>query len=103
MNELNQTIRLIKPLLKGIPFILLVTMISLFLGGRYLQYATPMYESTTMIKLAVTSESPAIANSYSDLEVFSSNSKIAEEVQVIKSSMLIEKALDSVRLDIAYF
>lgn len=100
MTELHQNFRLLKPILKGWPVILIVLIISVWIGTLYLQYATPMYESTTMIKLALEGESLTGAN---PLDVFSSNSKIAEEVQVLKSSMLITRVLDSVQFDISYF
>jgi uncharacterized protein involved in exopolysaccharide biosynthesis len=61
---------------------------------KYLNYVTPMYESTAKLKLADTEEGVPSANLFKDLDVFASANKIATEIEVLKSSKLIGKTLD---------
>lgn len=90
---MNDQIRVLRPYLRGLPIIILSMIAGLLLAKKYLAYTTPMYESTTKIKLADLKEGVTGNNLFKDLDVFSSTNKIAMEIEVLKSQVLIEKAL----------
>ncbi|PXW09771.1 MULTISPECIES: Wzz/FepE/Etk N-terminal domain-containing protein [Chryseobacterium] len=89
----NENVRFLKPLLRGLPIIVLAMIISVLAIKKYLNYVTPMYESTAKLKLADTQEGVPSANLFKDFDVFASANKISTEIEVLKSSSLIEKTL----------
>lgn len=92
-----------KPFFRGLPIIAGVVIVSVMLAKRYLKYATPMYESTAKIRLADTKDGSPSANLYKDFDLFASTNKIGAEVEVIKSRVIILKALDSLDFDITTY
>jgi uncharacterized protein involved in exopolysaccharide biosynthesis len=90
---MNENIRLLRPLLKGIPIILLIMFLGLLLAEKYLEYVTPMYESTAKLKLADNQEGVPSANTVKNSDAFTSTNKIATEIEVLKSSNLLKKTL----------
>jgi uncharacterized protein involved in exopolysaccharide biosynthesis len=68
------------------------------LAKRYLNYTTPMFESTAKIKLADNHEGVPNSNLYKDFDVFTNTNKIAAEVELIKSKVLVAKAIS--KLDV---
>ncbi|CAA7195214.1 GumC family protein [Chryseobacterium potabilaquae] len=89
----NENVRFLKPLLRGWPIIILVMVISVLAAKKYLNYVTPMYESTAKLRLADTQEGVPSANLFKDFDVFASANKISTEIEVLKSTSLIEKTL----------
>ncbi|WP_298118743.1 Wzz/FepE/Etk N-terminal domain-containing protein [Flavobacterium sp.] len=100
---MNENIRLLKPFFRGFPIIILVVLLSILSAKKYLNYVTPMYESTTMLKLADVHEGIPGANLFKDLDVFASANKISTEIEVLKSSMLIEKAISELPFELEIF
>ncbi len=96
---MNANIRLLRPLFKGLPIIILVMFLALLLAEKYLQYVTPMYQSTAKLKLADNQEGVPRANTVENLNVFATNNKIATEIEVLKSATLIEKVLEELPFD----
>jgi uncharacterized protein involved in exopolysaccharide biosynthesis len=92
---MEESFRLLKPYLRGFPLILLAMFIAVWIAHRYLQYATPMYESTLKMRLADINENVPNSNLFKDFDVFVSSNKIATEIEVIKSQTLLYKVLDS--------
>lgn len=92
---MNENIRLLRPFFRGLPIIIFAVILSVLGAKKYLNYVTPMYESTAKIKLADIQEGVPSANLFKDLDVFASANKIATEIEVLKSKKLIAKALDS--------
>jgi uncharacterized protein involved in exopolysaccharide biosynthesis len=90
---MNENIRLLKPLFRGLPIIVLVVLLSVLFAKKYLNYVTPMYESTSKLRLADVHEGVPGANLFKDLDVFASANKIATEIEVLKSDNLIEATL----------
>lgn len=90
---MNENIRLMRPLFRGLPIIVMVVFISVLAAKKYLNYVTPMYESTAKLKLADVQEGVPSANLFKDLDVFASANKIATEIEVLKSASLMEKTL----------
>lgn len=94
---MNENIRLLKPLFRGLPLIILSVILSILAAKKYLNYITPMYESTAKLRLADVHEGVPGANLFKDLDVFASANKIATEIEVLKSSTLIEKTLNQLQ------
>lgn len=90
---MEENLRFIRPLLRGLPIIIISVLLSVIGAKKYLNYVTPMYESTAMLKLADVNEGVPGANLFKDLDVFATANKISTEIEVIKSSSLIEKTL----------
>lgn len=103
MSELSKTLGLLGPFVRGLPFTILVMAIALFLAGRYLQYATPMYDSMAKIKLADVNEGAPSANLYKDFDVFVNANKILAEVELLKSNVLLTKALSTLDLAVSIY
>lgn len=103
MKPVNENIRILKPFLRGLPIIAAVIFLSIVAAKRYLRYATPMYESTAKIRLADTKDGSPSANLYKDFDVFANANKIGAELEVIKSKILVDKALDSLDFDITTY
>ncbi|WP_264566419.1 GumC family protein [Flavobacterium sp. N3904] len=91
---MNENIRLLKPFFRGLPIVILVMIMAVLGAKKYLNYVTPMYESTAMLKLADVEEGVPSANLFKDLDVFASANKIATEIEVLKSANLIQKTLN---------
>jgi uncharacterized protein involved in exopolysaccharide biosynthesis len=90
---MNENIRLLKPLFRGLPIVILVVILSVLSAKKYLNYVTPMYESTSKLKLAGVHEGVPGANLFKDLDVFPSSTKIATEIEVLKSDNLIRTTI----------
>jgi uncharacterized protein involved in exopolysaccharide biosynthesis len=91
---MNENLRILKPFFRGLPIVILAVLISILSAKKYLNYVTPMYESTAKLKLADVQEGVPSANLFKDFDVFASANKIATEIEVLKSTLLIEKAID---------
>lgn len=91
---MNENIRLLRPLFRGLPIVILAVIIAILSAKKYLTYVTPMYESTAKLRLADVHEGVPGANLFKDLDVFASANKIATEIEVLKSSQLIEKTIN---------
>lgn len=87
--------RILKPFFRGLPIIALAMVIAVMAAKKYLSYATPMYESTVKMRLADIGEGISNSNLFKNFDVFASANKIAAEIEVLKSSELISKTLDS--------
>lgn len=74
--------------------------ISYLLAGKYLNYVTPMYESTTKLRLADISEGVPNGNLFKDFDVFVSTQKINAEIELLKSHTLIRKALQKIPFEV---
>lgn len=92
---MNEQLRILRPYLRGLPIIILAMLAGFIFAKKYLSYTTPMYESTTKIKLADLGEGATGNNLFKDLDVFSSTNKIATEIELLKSQVLLEKALSN--------
>ncbi len=102
MNDFHDIKRLLMPLLKGSPFILLCLIISLMICKKALEYAIPMYESTAILKLDDSNVGVGNTQLFKDFDLFSTTNKIATEVEVLKSKELIKKAIEGLSLDASY-
>lgn len=91
---MEENFRILKPFLRGFPLILISVIISVMIAKKYLSYVTPMYESTAKLKLADVGDGVPSSNLFKDFDVFTSANKIAAEIEVLKSSVLLNKTFD---------
>lgn len=103
MNDFQQIKRLLLPALKGLPIIGICVILALAIAYRINLYTNPMYESTIKIKLDDINQGASSAELYANFDLFSHTNKIATEVEMLKSKMLIEKVIDQLDFDISYF
>jgi uncharacterized protein involved in exopolysaccharide biosynthesis len=62
-----------------------------------------MYESTTKVKLADISEGVSNSNLFKDLDVFATSNKVAGEIEILKSELLLNKTLDELDFDLEVY
>ena len=97
---MEENFRILKPFLRGLPIVILAMIIAALSAKKYLGYVTPMYESTAKLKLADINEGVPSSNLFKNLDVFASSNKIAGEIELLKSSVLISRTLDSLDFDV---
>ncbi len=97
---MEESIRILKPYFRGLPLILIAMVAGYLAASQYLKYVTPMYESTARLRLADLSEGVPNSNLFKDFDVFATSSKIAAEIELIKSELIINKTLDRLDFDI---
>jgi len=100
MKEIQSIKRLIIPLLKGLPILIITLLISLFIAKKSIQYSNPEYQSMAKIKLDDIKYGMSGNNLYEDFDVFSSENKIETEAEVLKSPLLIGKTIDELNLNV---
>ncbi len=91
------------PFLKALPFIASCTAICIFLGAKYVLYTESTFETSAKIKLDDINTGASSANLFKNFDVFSNTNKIAAEVEVLKSRVLIEQVLDSLDFQVSYY
>jgi len=99
ISELINIKRLIIPLIKGLPLILLIVLGSLWLAERSVQYMTPMYETTTKIKLDDSNMGVNNTILYKDFDLFPRVNKIATEAEVIQSEMILKQVVEDLNIE----
>lgn len=100
MKEIQRIKRLIIPLLKGMPVIIITLIIALFIARKAIQYTVPKYQSMAKIKLDDRKYGMSANNLYEDFDVFATENKIETEAEILKSPLLIGKAIDALKLDV---
>ena len=89
------------PLIKGIPTIIVIFIVSIFIAKKIIQYTPTMYLSIAKIKLDNQKYGASNSLLYKDFDVFTSDEKIESEAELLGSHLLIKKALERVQFDIA--
>lgn len=100
---MKENFRLLKPYWRGFPIIILFMIIGFYVAKTYLNYTTTMYESTAKLKLADLDEGVPSNNLFKELDVFSSANKIAGEIEVLKSQLLINRVIEELDFNIEIF
>ncbi len=100
---MSETSSFLKPYLRGWPIIVISMVVGYLGASKYLNYVTPMYESTAKLRLADHGEGVPHSNLYKDLDVFATNQKLDAEIQILTSHILLNKVLDSVNLEVQIF
>jgi len=93
MNNSIKKASALGPLYRGLPIIFLCILGGVFMARKYFQYATPQFESTAKIKLADPHDGVTDSKLYKDVDVFVSSNKLGAEVELLKSKVLIRKAI----------
>lgn len=94
---------ILRPYFRGLPLIVLAMTIGFMVASKYLSYVTPMYESTTKLKLADISEGITNSNLFKDFDVFATSNKIAGEIEVLQSQVLLGKVLEELDFDVEVY
>lgn len=92
---MNENLRVLKPFIRGLPLIVFTMVLAVLAARKYTEYVTPTYECTAKLKLADMQEGVPGTNMLQDMDASLTANKIATEIEVIKSSSLISRALDS--------
>ncbi|UTW67937.1 hypothetical protein KFE94_07425 [bacterium SCSIO 12643] len=95
---MEDNFRILKPYFRGLPLIILAMVIGYLVARKYLNYATPMFESTAKLKLADIGDGVPSSNLFKDLDVFVSLHRINAEIEVLKSEILLQKVVDKLQL-----
>ncbi len=103
MREMQRIKRIIIPLLKGLPILIITLLIALFIAKKAIQYSVPKYQSMAKIKLDDRKYGMSGNNLYEDFDVFSSENKIETEAEILKSPLLIGKTIDKMDLSVLMF
>lgn len=103
MNDFQQIKRLLLPALKGLPVIGLCVVIAIAIAYRINLYTNPVYESTIKIKLDDINQGVSSAELYANFDVFAHTNKIATEVEMLKSKLLIERTIDKLDFGTSYY
>lgn len=100
---MNDSLSFIKPYLRGWPIILASMVLAYMAASKYLNYVTPMYESTAKLRMADMNEGVPNSNLFKDLDVFANTQKINAEIELLKSNTLITRALEKVPFEVQIF
>lgn len=100
---MNESLQFLKPYLRGWPLIVLLMIAAYVVAAKYLTYVTPMYESTARLRLADMEDGVPNSNLYKDFDVFATTQKVNAEIEMIKSHLLLSKALDKLDFNIQIF
>ncbi|WP_116106236.1 GumC family protein [Lewinella sp. IMCC34191] len=96
---MQEQLSILRPYIRGLPIIVVAMVAGLLVAKKYLSYTTPMYESTTKIKLADLDQGVTGNNLFKDFDVFASTGKIAMEIEVLKSQILVRQTLEKLDFD----
>lgn len=100
---MSDSFNFLKPYLRGWAIIIGAMILAYAAASKYLNYVTPMYESTAKLRLADMNEGVPNSNLFKDLDVFATTQKINAEIELLKSSALIAKALSRIPFDVQIF
>ncbi|MFK8039675.1 MAG: exopolysaccharide transport family protein [Crocinitomicaceae bacterium] len=91
------------PLFKGLPLVVGIFLVFLFAAKKIVSYSPNVYQTIAKIKLDDQKHGMSNNNLFGDFDVFSMENKIIAEAEVLKSPLLIQKALDSISLDVIIY
>ncbi len=97
MNGLQNLKKQLRPLVKGLPIIALVFIAFLFGAKKLVDYSPNMYQATAKIQLDNQKYGYSGNKLYKNFDVFTSENKVETEAEVLKSPLIISKALSSVK------
>ncbi|MFT6761067.1 MAG: hypothetical protein ACJATS_002261 [Psychroserpens sp.] len=103
MNGYQDIKRQLFPLLKGLPIVVIVFLASLFFARQVIRYSPNMYQTMAKIKLDDQKYGFSSNNLYDDFDVFSTGNTIEAEAEILKSSLIVEKATQGLGLDVVIY
>ena len=98
MNGYQQLKKQLLPLLKGLPIVIVIFISSVILGKIIIRYSTRQYQTIAKIKLDDQKFGFSSNAVYSDFTMFSLEHRIEAEAELIKSPLIIEKAIHQLNL-----
>jgi uncharacterized protein involved in exopolysaccharide biosynthesis len=93
----------LRPYFRGWIIIVGAMVLAYLVAAKYLSYVTPMYESTARLRLADLNEGVPGSNLFKDLDVFVTTQKINAEIEMLKSHVILGKALETVAFEVQIF
>ena len=96
---MKESLRYIRPFLRGLPIIIISVVITVMCIRKYLSYLTPKYESTVKVKLADIKKGLPNNNLFKDFDVFVSDNMIGGEMELMESSIILNRVIDQIGLD----
>lgn len=103
MNEAYNIKKTLRVLFRKSYFIIAVVIGFVLFARQVVNYIEPVYESTVKIKLDDIYTGVSNSNLFKDFDVFSSDNKIKNEVELIKSQLLVKKTLAELDFGVSYF
>tara|TARA_B110000046_G_C13007580_1_gene405079 strand:- start:184 stop:624 length:441 start_codon:yes stop_codon:yes gene_type:complete len=77
----------------------ILLMIALSAGYLYLRYTKPVYASSAVVQRSSQDEGKRIL----DIESFDNEGSLSEDLELLKSTFLLEKTLKNLNLNISYY
>ena len=103
MREVDDIKRMIAPLMKVLPYIIVVVIGCGVVTFMLLKYSTPIYETELILKMDNSDNSFTKNNLYKDFDVLTSSDKLLTEVQVIKSDLIVKNAIKAMNIPVTYY
>jgi uncharacterized protein involved in exopolysaccharide biosynthesis/Mrp family chromosome partitioning ATPase len=103
MSEISDIKRLLYPLVKGLPWLLIFMFLSVFTAWRLTIYQTPVFETKAVILLDDHTSGFSDNNLYADLDIFSESNNVLTEVEMVKSNVILLSALKRMPTNIEYY
>lgn len=98
MNGYQKIKKQLIPILKGLPIIAAVFFLSLLASQMIIRYSNAKYQSTAKIKLDDQTLGFSSNEIYKDFSMFGLEQRIDAEVELLKSPVIVGKAVDSMAL-----
>lgn len=89
--------------LKGLPIIILTLVLALLFAAKIILYTNTTYQSIAKVKLDNSKYGISSTTMFENFDVFSSESYIETEAEILNSPLLVEMALDSLDFDISIY
>ncbi len=100
---MKQQLKKLKTYYKGLPLILATMFAAFLIATNYLRYATPIYRSSAKIMLASTQEGVPNNNLYKDFDIFTAKYKIATELEIFKSPVILDSVLSHIDIAVSIY
>ena len=101
-DEKSDIKRIFAPFMMVLPVVIPILTIVGLVTHRMCRYITPMYDTDLRIRMDNKDYSFSRNNLYKDFDVLTASDKVLTEVQVLKSDLIILKALDDMNIPVTY-
>ena len=103
MNGYQKIKRQLLPLIKGMPFVIVIFLLALYISNKIITYSPNVYQ--TMAKIKLDDQKFGFSNTtlYKDFDVFSTENKTEAEAEILKSPLIIGRAIDSVDMNVTLY
>ncbi|MCJ8292200.1 MAG: hypothetical protein HRT58_20150 [Crocinitomicaceae bacterium] len=100
MNGYQQLKKQLLPLVKGLPIVVVVFIASIIVGKLIIRYSSNQFQSIAKIKLDDQKFGFSSNETYKDFEMFTLTNRIDAEAELLKSPLIIEKAIDMLKMNV---